>query len=227
MARTVQRFPEAGRGPGREPQGGQELTRRRRIADPGMCSMSVLIVGLDVTIVNVALPGIHDSTARGACPELQWTIDAYTLTIASLLLLSGSTGDRLRAPPDLPARADAVLAGIAAVRAWRRRVGDADRGARARRSGARCSTRWRSIIRNVFDDPRERAGAISVWGGDGRDEHGARPGPRRRARGLGRLALWCSWSTSRSASWRSSSPRCSSPVRAPTPVAWIRSGRCS
>ncbi len=55
--------------------------------------MSLLIVGLDVTIVNVALPSIgrdFGSTVSG----LQWTVDAYTLVLASLLMLSGSTADR-------------------------------------------------------------------------------------------------------------------------------------
>src|SRR6201987_6307410 len=56
--------------------------------------MSLFIVGLDATIVNVALPAIgrdFDAPVSG----LQWTIDAYLLVIASLLMLSGATGDRL------------------------------------------------------------------------------------------------------------------------------------
>ena len=55
--------------------------------------MSLLIVGLDVTILNVALPSIgreFDAPISG----LQWTVDAYTLVLASLLMLSGSTADR-------------------------------------------------------------------------------------------------------------------------------------
>lgn len=56
--------------------------------------MSLLIVGLDVTVVNVALPAIHRSL-HASVSGLQWTIDAYTLVIASLLMLSGSTADRV------------------------------------------------------------------------------------------------------------------------------------
>jgi MFS family permease len=70
-----------------------ELSRNRRLGILSICCMSLLIVGLDVTIVNVALPSIgHDlhSTVSG----LQWTIDAYTLVLASFLMLSGSTADR-------------------------------------------------------------------------------------------------------------------------------------
>src|SRR4051794_2724680 len=56
--------------------------------------MSLLIVGLDNTIVNVALPDIQRSM-HASVSGLQWTIDAYTLVLASLLMLSGSTADRL------------------------------------------------------------------------------------------------------------------------------------
>src|SRR5271167_2921650 len=70
-----------------------QLGRRRRVAILLICCMSLLIVGLDVTIVNVALPSIgrdFGSSVSG----LQWTVDAYTLVLASLLMLSGSTADR-------------------------------------------------------------------------------------------------------------------------------------
>ena len=68
--------------------------RRTRLVILGICSMSLLIVGLDATIVNIALPAIHRSF-HAPLSGLQWTIDAYTLVIASLLMLSGSTADRL------------------------------------------------------------------------------------------------------------------------------------
>src|SRR5262252_8117184 len=59
-----------------------------------ICCMSLLIVGLDNTIVNVALPSIgHELHTEVA--GLQWVVDAYTLVLASLLIMSGSTGDRL------------------------------------------------------------------------------------------------------------------------------------
>src|SRR3974390_1404187 len=70
-----------------------ELSRNRRIGVLLICCMSLLIVGLDVTIVNVALPSIgHEFGA--SVSGLQWTIDAYTLVLASLLMLSGSSADR-------------------------------------------------------------------------------------------------------------------------------------
>lgn len=51
-----------------------------------ICCMSLLIVSLDNTILNVALPSIqHDLNASVA--GMQWTIDAYTLVLAALLML--------------------------------------------------------------------------------------------------------------------------------------------
>jgi MFS family permease len=56
--------------------------------------MSLLIVGSTTTIVNVALPSIHRSL-HASISGLQWVIDAYTLVLASLLMLAGSTADRV------------------------------------------------------------------------------------------------------------------------------------
>jgi MFS family permease len=71
-----------------------DLSRNRRIGVLLICCMSLFIVGLDVTVVNVALPSIGRELHAGIS-GLQWTIDAYTLVLASLLILSGSTADRL------------------------------------------------------------------------------------------------------------------------------------
>src|ERR1035438_9957663 len=74
--------------------GPDELSRGRRMLILAICCMSLLIVGLDVTIVNIALPSIQREL-HAPVSGLQWTIDAYTLVLASLLMLSGSTADRL------------------------------------------------------------------------------------------------------------------------------------
>ena len=68
-------------------------TQRRRRLILAICCLSLLIVGLDATIVNVALPSIQRNL-HASVSGLQWTIDAYTLVLASLLMLSGSTADR-------------------------------------------------------------------------------------------------------------------------------------
>jgi MFS family permease len=69
------------------------LTRHRRMLVLAICCMSLLIVGLDTTIVNVALPEIHREL-RASVSGLQWIVDAYTLVLASLLMVSGTTADR-------------------------------------------------------------------------------------------------------------------------------------
>ena len=80
-----------------------ELGRRRRLLILVICSMSLLVVGLDVTIVNVALPAIHRSFGASVS-GLQWTIDAYTLTIAALLMLAGSIVSELDSPTSVAFR---------------------------------------------------------------------------------------------------------------------------
>jgi len=71
-----------------------ELSRKRRIAVLLICSMSLFMVGLDITAVNVALPSIGKQM-DASLSWLQWTVSAYTVVMASLLLFSGSMADRL------------------------------------------------------------------------------------------------------------------------------------
>src|SRR5512138_3253378 len=81
-----------GRGPVR--RGGAELSRRRRFLVLAICCASMVVVVMDISIVNVALPGIRRDL-RASESDLQWTVDAYTLVLASFLLLAGSTADRV------------------------------------------------------------------------------------------------------------------------------------
>jgi EmrB/QacA subfamily drug resistance transporter len=125
--------------------------------------MSLLLVGLDNTIVNVALPSIGrelHTTVSG----LQWTVDAYTLVLASLLMLSGSMGDRFGRKRvfslglvlfTLGSLLCSVASSLGALIAFRmiQAVG-----------GSMLNPVAMSIIRNVFTDARERAQAIGVWG---------------------------------------------------------------
>src|SRR3954462_7386989 len=71
-----------------------QLSDRRKTAVLLVCCMSLFIVGLDITAVNVALPSIGRELDAGIS-GLQWTVGAYTVVLASLLMLSGSTADRL------------------------------------------------------------------------------------------------------------------------------------
>src|SRR5919109_5390099 len=136
--------------------------RRQRLLILGICSMSLLIVGLDATIVNVALPAIHRSF-HSTLSGLQWTVDAYTLVLASLLLLSGSTADRLGrrrvfgaglALFSLGSLLCALAPTLELLVAFRvlQAIG-----------GAMLNPVAMSIVRNAFEDPRERAHAIGVF----------------------------------------------------------------
>jgi EmrB/QacA subfamily drug resistance transporter len=136
--------------------------RRRRLLVLGICSMSLLIVGLDATIVNVALPAIQRSF-HSSLSGLQWTVDAYTLVLASLLMLAGSTADRLGRRRvfqaglglfSLGSLLCALAPGLELLVAFR--VLQAT-------GGAMLSPVAMSIVRNVFEDPRERAQAIGAF----------------------------------------------------------------
>ncbi len=139
------------------------LSRRRRIGILLICSMSLLIVGLDVTIVNVALPRIGRSF-HAPLSGLQWTVDAYTLVLASLLMLSGSTADRLGRRRtfvlglitfSLGSLLCSMAPNLTTLIIFRmmQAVG-----------GSMLNPVAMSIITNTFTDPRERAQAIGVWG---------------------------------------------------------------
>jgi EmrB/QacA subfamily drug resistance transporter len=69
------------------------LSVRRKVIILVSCCLSLLIVSMDATIVNVAIPSIR-TELHASASELQWVIDVYTLVLASLLLLSGATADR-------------------------------------------------------------------------------------------------------------------------------------
>jgi EmrB/QacA subfamily drug resistance transporter len=141
-----------------------ELSRRRRMLVLGICCMSLLIVGLDNTIVNVALPSIRRDF-HASISGLQWTVDAYLLVLASLLMLSGSAADRLGRRRVFQTglavfTAGSLLCSVAPSLGWLV-------GFRAIQAvgGSMLNPVAMSIIVNTFTEPRERARAIGVWGG--------------------------------------------------------------
>jgi EmrB/QacA subfamily drug resistance transporter len=140
-----------------------ELSPRRRMLVLAICCMSLLIVSLDNTVLNVALPSMQQDL-HASTSGLQWTIDAYTLVLASLLMLAGSTADRIGRKRVFMAglvvfTIGSVLCSLApnleALIAFRmvQAVG-----------GSMLNPVAMSIITNTFTDPRERARAIGVWG---------------------------------------------------------------
>ncbi|HZZ95665.1 MAG TPA: MFS transporter [Jatrophihabitantaceae bacterium] len=141
-----------------------DLSRNRRLLILAICCMSLLIVGMDTTIINIALPALH-SDLHASLSDLQWTVDAYTLVLASLLVLSGSTADRLGRRRTFQTglvvfTIGSLLCSIAPGLGWL----VAFRMVQAV-GGSMLNPVAMSIITNVFTDRRERAFAIGVWGG--------------------------------------------------------------
>src|SRR5436305_12433096 len=67
-----------------------EATRKRLILVA--CILGSTIVFVDSTVVNVALPAIQRDLGGGLAAQ-QWVVDAYLLTLGSLILVGGSLGD--------------------------------------------------------------------------------------------------------------------------------------
>jgi EmrB/QacA subfamily drug resistance transporter len=125
--------------------------------------LAALIINIDVTIVNVALPSLVRELGA-TTTNLQWVVDAYTLVFAALILAAGSLSDRL-------GRKGVLLAGLGVFAA----------GSLA---GSLCHTPGEliaaralmgvgaagifpatlSLIANVFTERAERAKAIGLWG---------------------------------------------------------------
>jgi EmrB/QacA subfamily drug resistance transporter len=125
--------------------------------------MSLLIVGMDVTIVNIALPAIQ-ADLGASFSSLQWTVASYTVVLASLLMLSGSMADRFGRARVFKLGL-AIFTGASLACSLAPTVGwlVAFRVFQAI-GGSMMNPVAMSIIRNVFDDPRERARAIGIWG---------------------------------------------------------------
>jgi EmrB/QacA subfamily drug resistance transporter len=128
-----------------------------------ICCMSLFIVGLDVTVVNVALPSIGREL-HGDISGLQWTVDAYTVVMASLLMFSGSTADRLGRKRIFVVGLT-VFAAASLLCSVAPSVGLLVAARVLQAVGASMlNPVAMSIITNTFQDPRERAQAVGVWG---------------------------------------------------------------
>jgi len=128
-----------------------------------VCCSSLLMVSMDVTIVNVALPAIRRDLQASAS-GLQWSIDGYTLVVASFLLLAGSTADRLGRRRTFQAGlAFFILGSLLCSLAPNTTSLVAFRAVQAL-GGAMLNPVAMSIIVNTFLDPKERARAIGIWG---------------------------------------------------------------
>ena len=141
----------------------QPLPRGRRLVVLAICCMSLLIVSLDNTALNVALPAVRrdlDASVSG----LQWTIDAYTLVLASLLMLAGSTADLIgRRKVFVTGLVVFALGSLLCSLAPSLEALIACRAIQAV-GGSMLNPVAMSIITNTFTEPAARARAIGVWG---------------------------------------------------------------
>ena len=134
----------------------------RRWTVLAVCCLSLFLVGLDTTIVNVGLPSIGaglDVGTRG----LEWTVDAYTLVVASLLISSGALADRIGRRRVF--RLGLVVFGAASVVcALAPTIGVLIAARMAQGVGASMlSPVALAIVVNLMTEPEERARAIGVW----------------------------------------------------------------
>jgi EmrB/QacA subfamily drug resistance transporter len=140
-----------------------ELSRRHRTVVLAICCASMLVVMMDNSIVNVALPAIR-ADLHASVSGLQWTVDAYTLVLTSFLMLAGSTADRVGRRRTFQVGLasfglGSLLCSLAPSTGWLI-------AARALQAvgGTMLNPVAMSIIANTFTDRVERASAIGVFG---------------------------------------------------------------
>src|SRR6478672_8684159 len=140
-----------------------KLHERRWWALAVLC-LSLMVIGLDNTILNVALPSLIKDLGASTS-QLQWIIDGYVLVFAGLLLTSGSLGDRF-------GRKGALTIGLAifGVGSMVSAFATSTEMLIATRSlmgvgAALIMPGTLSIMTNVFHEPKERARAIGIWAG--------------------------------------------------------------
>lgn len=141
---------------------GAALGRRRRFLALAVICLAELLVVLDNTIVNVALPSIGVQL-RTDVSGLQWVVDAYTLTFAGLLLACGNLGDRYGRRRVMTIG----LVGVAVMSVFGACAGSLGQVIAARAAmgvfAAAVFPATLALIINIFTDVRERALAIAAW----------------------------------------------------------------
>lgn len=126
--------------------------------------LAVLIIGIDDTVLNLALPAISREFLA-SMSELQWMINAYLLAFVALLLTMGTLGDRYGRKRmfqlglimfALSSLAAALSTSITMLIACRALMGIA---------GSMILPQTLSIIRATFTEPKDRGQAIGIWAG--------------------------------------------------------------
>src|SRR6266545_3216575 len=140
-----------------------ELSRRRRLLVLAICCASIVVVVMDISIVNVALPTIRRDL-HASISGLQWTVDAYTLVLASFLMLAGSTADRVGRRRIFQVGLAAfglgsLLCSLAPSIGWLIAARALQAG-----GGTMLNPVAMAIVANTFTERVERARAIGVFG---------------------------------------------------------------
>jgi EmrB/QacA subfamily drug resistance transporter len=139
----------------------------KRTTNPNLilaiCCTSLLIVGMDVTIVNVALPAIQKDL-HAHLAGLQWILDAYTLVVASFLMLAGSVSDRFGRRRVFQIGLGVFTLG--SLLCSQSRTIEELIGFRALQGfgASMLNPVALSIIANAFPDSKARARAVGIWG---------------------------------------------------------------
>jgi EmrB/QacA subfamily drug resistance transporter len=138
-----------------------QIIHRRRWWTLGVMALSLLVIGLDNTILNVALPTLVRELGASAS-QLQWMVDAYILVFAGLLLTMGAIGDRFGRKRALSI--GLLLFGLGSLGAAFSGSANMLIATRAAMGigGALIMPSTLSIITNVFSGP-ERGRAIAAW----------------------------------------------------------------
>ncbi|MFE7644317.1 MFS transporter [Streptomyces phaeoluteigriseus] len=134
----------------------------RRWSVLAVCALSMFLVGVDTTIVNVGLPEIGHGLGVGT-HGLEWVVDAYVVVLASLLIVSGALADRWGRRRVF--RCGLLVFGLASVVcALAPSLGVLVAARAVQGIGASMlSPVALAIVVNAMPDPRERARAIGVW----------------------------------------------------------------
>jgi EmrB/QacA subfamily drug resistance transporter len=139
------------------------MYQRRWITLAVLC-LSLLVIVMDNTILNVAIPSLAEELGA-TNSQLQWIIDSYTLVFAGLLLTAGAIGDRFGRKRALRAGIIIFCAGsVLSALAGSPTQLIVTRGLMGI-GGALIMPSTLSILTNVFRDARERAQAIAIWAG--------------------------------------------------------------
>jgi EmrB/QacA subfamily drug resistance transporter len=140
----------------------ERQAKGRRWLVLGVMCLSLLLIVMDNTIVNVALPTLQ-SELNASTTQLQWVVDAYILVFAGLLLTMGSLGDRFGRRGALAIGLSVM--GTASILSSFANSADQLIATRALMGvgGAMIMPATLSIITNVFTQRRERAQAIAIW----------------------------------------------------------------